>query len=97
LCQRLVPAASGGRALLCEFFSNSAFSRKLVAEGRMSELQDFIARGDPRSACSFSESLLRLVRGGSVTEAAALEISDNPQEFSRSLRGISSSTQATRR
>jgi len=97
LCQRLIPAASGGRALLCEFFSNSALSRKLVAEGRMSELQDFIARGDPRMARSFANALLHLVREGSVTEAAALEISDNPQEFSRSLRGISSSTQATRR
>lgn len=97
LCQRLLPATNGNRALICEFFSNVASSRKLIAEGRMSDLQDFIARGDPRAACAFANSLLRLVREGLVTEEAALEISDNPQEFSRLLRGISSSSQATRR
>lgn len=97
LCQRLVPAAAGGQALACEYFSNAASSRNLIAEGRMPELQDFIARGDPRSTRSFGDSLLRLVREGLVTEATALEISDNPQEFTRSLRGISSSSQATRR
>ena len=97
LCQRLVPATNGGRALVCEYFSNAASSRKLIAEGRMPELQDFIVRGDPRSARSFGDSLLRLVREGLVTEATAMEISDNPQEFARSLRGINSSGQSTRR
>jgi len=97
LCQRLIPTENGGRALACEYFSNAASSRKIIAEGRMGDLQDFIARSDQRSACSFASSLLRLVREGIVPEATALEISDNPQEFSRSLRGISSSTQATRR
>jgi len=97
LCQRLVPAANGGRALACEYFSNAASSRKLISEGRMPELQDFIARGDPRLARSFGDSLLKLVREGIVAEAAAIEISDNPQEFARSMRGISSSGQSTRR
>lgn len=97
LCQRLIPADGGGRALLCEYFSNAASSRRIIADGRMSDLPDFITRGDPLSARSFSESLLRLVRDGRVTEATAMEITDNPQEFSRMLRGISSSTQATRR
>lgn len=97
LCQRLLPTVSGGRALLSEYFANEASSRRLIAEGRMSDLQDFIARGDPRSVRSFSDSLLQLVRDGVVAEAVAMEHADNPQEFARSLRGISSSMQATRR
>ena len=97
LCQRLLPAVSGGRALLCEYFSNEASSRRIIAEGRMNELQDFVSRGDPRSVRSFPDSLLQLVRDGIVTEAVAMEEADNPQEFARSLRGISSSMQATRR
>jgi len=97
LCQQLVPATNGGRALVCEYYSNSASSRKLIAEGRMPELKDFIARGDPRLARSFGDSLLRLVREGLVAEETAMAISDNPQELARSLRGISSSGQATRR
>ena len=97
LCQRLLPAVSGGRALLCEYFFNEASSRRLIAEGRMSELLDFVSRGDPRSVRSFADSLLQLVRAGTVAEAVAMENADNPQEFARSLRGISSSMQATRR
>lgn len=97
LCQRLLPAQDGSRVLACEYFSNAASSRKIISEGRMSDLQDFITRGDRRQACAFADSLIQLVRDGKVTEAAALEISDNPQEFTRSLRGISSSSQATRR
>ncbi|MFA7342725.1 MAG: PilT/PilU family type 4a pilus ATPase [Terrimicrobiaceae bacterium] len=97
LCQRLLPAIAGGRTLLGEYFSNEASSRRLIAEGRMNELQDFISRGDPRSARSFADSLLKLVREGIVAEAVALENADNPQEFTRTLRGISSSMQATRR
>ncbi len=97
VCQRLIPAAGGGRALLCEYFSNAASSRRIIADGRMTDLLDFIIRGDPLAARSFSESLLVLVRAGRVSEATAMEITDNPQEFSRMLRGISSSTQATRR
>jgi len=97
LCQRLIPATDGGRALLCEFFSNAASSRRIIADGRMSDLIDFIMRGDPLAARSFAESLLRLVKDGRVDGATALEISDNPQEFSRMLRGITSSTQSLRR
>lgn len=97
LCQRLLPAVAGGRALLSEYFSNEGSSRKLIAEGRMNELQDFVSRGDPRSVRSFGDSLLELVRSGTVTETVALEFAENPQEFARALRGITSSTQATRK
>jgi len=97
LCQRLLPTVSGGRALLCEYFSNGGSSRRLIVEGRMNELQDFVSRGDPRNARSFADSLLQLVRKGIVSESVALENTDNPQEFTRALRGISSASQATRR
>ncbi len=97
LCQRLVPATDGTLALLCEFFSNTGLSRQLIAEGRMPELRDVIGRGDQRSAKSFADSLLELVRTGRVSEAEALAVAESPQEFTRMLRGISSSTQATRR
>ena len=96
-CQRLIPATDGSRALLCEYFSNAASSRRIIAEGRMSDLIDFITRGDPLTSRSFAESLLRLVKDGRVDGSTAMEIADNPQEFSRMLRGVSSSTQSTRR
>ncbi len=88
LCQRLVPARTGGRTAACEYFSNEALSRKLIAEGRLAELQDLVARGDPRSSRSLQDSVLQLVRGGLVDEAVAMEIVPRPQEFARALRGI---------
>lgn len=98
LCQKLVKSSQAdGQALLCEYFSNSGSSRKIIVEDRLTDLQDFIMRGDPRFARSFSDSLLRLVRENRISESNALEFAENPQEFSRMLRGISSSTQANRR
>jgi twitching motility protein PilT len=97
LCQRLLPAVSGGRALVAEYFANSGSSRRMITEGRMNDLQDFVLRGDARNGQSATDALLKLVREGRVSEAVAMENADNPQEFARSLRGISSSLQATRR
>lgn len=97
LCQRLIAARPEGRTLLCEYFSNEGLSRKMIMEGRTSDLMSSLTHGNSPTACSFSESLLRLVHEGCLTEAAAMEMAENPQDFSRMLRGISSASQATRR
>ncbi len=97
LCQRLVPARAGGRIAACEYFANAALSRKLIAEGRMAELQDLIARSDPRTARSLHDSLLQLVRDGAVDEQVALEIVAQPQEFSRALKGITTGASTARK
>lgn len=97
LCQRLLPARAGGRTAACEYFSNEALSRKLIAEGRAAELQDLVARGDPRVSCSMQDALLRLVRDGIVDEAVAMENVPRPQEFLRLLKGIVSGAQSARR
>jgi len=97
LCQRLLPSTDGGRALLCEYFSNTGYSRKIISEGKMGELHDLISRSDPENARSFMASLMQLLRDGRVEESVARENAENPQEFDRQLRGISSSSQATRR
>jgi twitching motility protein PilT len=97
LCQRLLPARDGSRCLLCEYFSNIGSSRRIIAEGRMEDLQDFVSRGDPRNARSFSTSMVELIRLGQIEEATALENSDRPQELLRLLRGIHSSSEAGKR
>ncbi len=97
LCQRLVPARAGGRTAACEYFSNEALSRKLIAEGRLPELQDLMARGDSRSSRSLQDSMLQLVHDGIVDEAVAMEIVARPQEFARALRGIVSGASPARR
>ena len=64
---------------------------------RLPDLVDAIGRSDPRSAQSFLASVSQLVQTQRVSEEVAVASSDNPQELLRALRGISSSSQATRR
>lgn len=97
LYQRLVPLKTGGRIAACEYFSNEALTRKLIAEGRLSELQEFVSRGDQRTAQSFQDALLQLVRDDKVDEAVAVEMVPRPQEFQRILKGVVSGAQSARR
>jgi pilus retraction protein PilT len=97
LCQRLIPALDGGLALATEYFTNVGVMRKLVADGKIPELSDQITRSDPRQACNFPSSIAALVKSGRISEEEAVAGVDNPQELHRMLRGISSSSQATRR
>jgi chromosomal replication initiator protein len=85
------------QALVCEYFTNSGSARNLNAEGRSREIPGHFAKSDPRQAKAFSTSLAELLKSGILSEETALEFSDNPQDFARSLRGISSAAQATRR
>ena len=97
LCQRLLPAIDGGMALAAEYFTNFGVMRKYIADGKMSDLVDAITRSDASSAQNFVSSISKLVLDRRISEEVAMAASDNPQELTRALRGISSSSQATRR
>jgi len=97
LSQRLLPAAGGGLVLATEFFTNIAAARKYIDEGRLTDLQDLINRGDGQTASSLMSALAEKVKSGKITEETALAASSNPQELRRALRGISSSGMASRR
>lgn len=97
ICQRLLPARDGGLVLAAEYFINIGATRKFISDGKLPELADQIARSDVRSGCNFLTAIAALVRAGRVTEEEAAMAVDNPQELTRTLRGISSSAQSTRR
>jgi len=97
LCQRLLPGAGGGVALASEYFTNFGATRKLIAEDKLPELTDLMARSDAQSGRSLLSALVDLVEAGQITEEVAAAATGNPQELQRALRGISSSSQATRR
>lgn len=97
LCQRLLPALPAGVVVATEYFSNIGAMRKYVADGKLPELAEAIGRSDPQSAQNFVSAVSRLVQAQRVAEEVAAASSDNPQELKRALRGISSSSQATRR
>jgi twitching motility protein PilT len=97
LCQRLLPGAQGGQVLAAEYFTNVGAVRKYIADGRLPELDDLVARSDPKTGRNFLAAMAVLVRDGKITEEMACSTSDNPQEMVRTLRGISSSSQSARR
>ena len=92
LCQKLVPALDGGRALVVEHFENQAVTRKWIAEGKFRELSDFLAKGDNPANVTFLQSLTTMVEAGRISEEIGLEVAPNPRELRRRLRGIDSST-----
>ena len=96
LCQRLVPSIEPGRRVACEYFTNAAFSRKLVREGRWNELQDLIHRGGDESASSLTTSLLSLFHEGAINEETAMAFAPNSADMGRLLRGVTSAIQSTR-
>ncbi len=96
LCQRLLPGTKDGVVLATEYFTNVAAIRKYIAENRLPELQDLVARGDGKTAVNFLTTLTELVRSGQVAEETAYAVSENPQELRRAMRGISSSTSSRR-
>ena len=97
LCQRLLPATQGGMVLASEYFSNFGAMRKYIADGSMADIADAMARSRDVGAQNFVSSISKLVADQKVSEEVAAAASDNPQELMRTLRGISSSSQATRR
>jgi len=96
LCQRLVPSIEPGRRVACEYFTNAAFSRKLVREGRWNELQDLIHRGGDEAASSLTAALLALFHEGAISEETAMAFAPNSADMGRLLRGVSSAIQSTR-
>lgn len=97
LCQKLLPGADGGLALVTEYFNNFGASRELIAADKLTEITDLISRSDAKSGQSLIAALVNLVKAGKITEEVAGAACTNPQELQRALRGISSSAATSRR
>jgi twitching motility protein PilT len=97
VCQRLLPARTGGMLLACEYMANVGAIPKLVAEGRWGEFAELLERGDGGESRSLLNALAALVAAGFVDEEVASLSLPHPQELTRRLRGISSAAGTTRR
>ncbi|MCK9572120.1 MAG: PilT/PilU family type 4a pilus ATPase [Candidatus Omnitrophica bacterium] len=89
---RLVPRKDGsGRVPACEAMLLTPTISRLIRDGKIWEIPQFIEDGKIFGMQSFNQSLIKLVREGKITEEAAMEASDNRDEFSLALRGIKKS------
>lgn len=97
MSQMLIPAIDGGVALACEYFTNHGLAPKLIAEGKIAELTDFIQRSGEENGKRFLESLAELCKQGRIDQETALKFAPSPQELQRILLGINSGGGASRR
>jgi len=89
ICQKLVPDVSGGRVLALEHFANVGATREWIENVELSQLEEFIAKGDTAENRTFLAYLVHHCQQGRVDAAIAEQASSNPTEFRRALRGIS--------
>lgn len=61
---------------------------RLIREGKIWEMPQFIEEGAVYGMCSFNQTLVKFVKEGKISEEDAVEFSDNKDEFILSLRGI---------
>lgn len=86
---RLVPLKDGaGRIPAYETMLLTPTIGRLIREGKIWEIPQFIGDGAIFGMQSFNQSLIKLVQEGKITEEEAADFSDNRDEFILTLRGI---------
>lgn len=86
---RLVPLKDGsGRIPAYETMLLTPTISRLIRENKVWEMPQFIADGAVYGMQTFTQSLVKLVRDGKVSEDVAAEFADNKDEFLLTLKGI---------
>lgn len=86
---RLLPLKDGiGRVPAYEVMLLTPTISRLIREGKIWEIPQFIEDGNIFGMQSFNQSLIKLVHEGKVSEETAAEFADNKDEFILSLKGI---------
>lgn len=87
---RLLPLKDGsGRIPAYETMVVTPTIAKLIREGKVGEIQQFIDGGDLFGMQSFRKSLVHLVKSGKVAEEDARKRADSRDEFDLAMKGIS--------
>ena len=86
---RLVPRKDGfGRIPAYEIMILTPTISRLIREGKIWEIPQFISDGGIFGMQSFEQSLIKLVKEDKVTEEEAAQFADNRDEFILTLKGI---------
>jgi twitching motility protein PilT len=89
---RLVPAKNGsGRIPACEIMLLTSTISRLIREGKIWEIPQFIDDGAVFGMRSFNQSLVKLVQDEKISLEDAAQAADNREEFMLAYRGIKKS------
>ncbi|MCA1727601.1 MAG: PilT/PilU family type 4a pilus ATPase [Actinobacteria bacterium] len=87
VCQRLVPAVSGGLVPAVEVLVNTGrVAERIVDPSLTSELPEVIAQGGYYGMQTFDQSLLALVTSGKVSVEEATSVASEPHDFQLMLQ-----------
>lgn len=86
---RLVPLKDGtGRIPAYESMLLTPTISRLIREGKIWEIPQFLEDGEIFGMQSFTQSLVKLVRDGKIAQEEAEKFADNKDEFALALSGI---------
>jgi pilus retraction protein PilT len=86
---RLIPLKDGtGRVPAYEVMLLTPTISRLIREGKVHEIPQYIEEGSVFGMQSFNQSLVKLVKRGLISEEDAGNFADNKEELNLALRGI---------
>jgi len=84
--QQLLPDVNGALVPAFEIMNMNSAIRSMIRDCKSHQIAAAIASGGAEGMVSMDQSILRLLRDGSITEEIALEYADNPEQLLRCLR-----------
>ncbi len=89
LCQKLLPSASGsGMEVVVEHVENTGVIRNYLRDSRVTEIVDFMKRGDNPHNKPFITSLVEAAQSGRISTEVAAAAAGSRADFDRAMRGI---------
>jgi len=89
ICQRLLPRKTGtGRVPALEIMINTPMVKKLLLEGRTTEIVQNIAEGEYYGMQTFNISLIKLLREGLIAPEVAMAFATSPEELRLAMEGV---------
>jgi twitching motility protein PilT len=71
-----------------EILKGTPTVKRLISEGRLTELYDIMKQNKDRGMSTFNQSLLQLTREHKIDPAIALKVSPNPDELRLNMQGM---------
>ncbi|MCF7790433.1 MAG: PilT/PilU family type 4a pilus ATPase [Victivallales bacterium] len=88
ITQRLVKGKGGKLIPAVEILQNNSLIKALLIEDRLDKLNNAIEKGKSEGMQSFNQSLISLVKEGTITEEEALTHASNPEALKMNLKGV---------
>jgi twitching motility protein PilT len=88
VCQRLVADTQGGVVPAVEILINTSTVRKLLERDQLDVLSAAIETGKEDGMQSFNQSIYKLIKDGTITEAEGMRHATNPESLRMNLQGI---------